>query len=329
MKTLDGEPVLFHPSCFYLDGYQARWITPKELPAGAAVWNACVNWKSMRMDVTVCTNVPCNPGKITLENPCSNKDYLKSHLQKAIRRSNVYRALKTAIHHMDVSMQDFLRRLAIIAIEDALPLDGYSTLVWFMVANSKGYELSFGQICWCLGYAMDLARCPSRDIYPPTPTGRPRTKSLPPAGKDLVYSILFRQAYGGMDGDQDMLNRAAGLWTARYHTGSLYVSNLSRKQIFVTPPTSPLHAEEWYLAAIDFHCCPNIIFAILENHEIYSEEDIRTTIWYCSSSITDKKYLSGEPDKSVEQKYRDIWQVIERDCRRYAYSMLQRTLAPS
>jgi hypothetical protein len=329
MKTLDGEPVLFHPSCFYLDGYQARWIQLKDLPRENVAFSVAVSWKAMRMDVCIASNVPSatEPYSITLENPCSNKEYLKSHLQKCIRRSNVYKTIKTAYHHIDTNLQDFLRRLSIIAVEDALPIDGFSTLVWFMAANSKGYQLSEEQLHWCLGYAADLARCKFRERASSEETApcikSMRLKRLPPPGQALVYSILFRHAYGGMEDDGRMLLGMAGLWAARYHTCSRYVENLQRRTNLITPPSEALQKEEWYLAAIDFHCCPHILQAMTERHDEYSEEQIRMAIWYCSSSITDKTDLSGSKPH-VEPGCEEIWNEIKKDVVFYARRMLER-----
>jgi hypothetical protein len=281
------------------------------------------------MDVCIASNVASatEPFAITLENPCSNKEYLKSHLQKCIRRSNVYKTVKTAYHHIDANLQDFLRRLAIIAVEDALPLEGFSTLVWFMAANSKGYQLSDEQLHWCLGYAADLARCKFRERVP-AEAAEPciksmRLKRLPQAGQDLAYSILFRHAYGGMEGDGRMLLGLAGLWASRYHTGSRYVANLQRRTNFITPPSEALQKEEWYLAAIDFHCCPHILPAMNERHEEYSEAQIRMAIWHCSSSITDKTDMSGGTAQ-VEPGSEEVWNAIKKDVVFYARRMLER-----
>lgn len=330
MKTLDGEPVLFHPSCFYLDGYKARWIQLKDLPRETLAFSTAVSWKAMRMEVCIASNVSSatEPYSITLENPCGNKEYLKSHLQKSVRRSNVYRTVKTAYHHIDANLQDFLRRLSIIAVEDALPLDGFSTLVWLMAANSKGYQLSQEQLHWCLGYAADLARCKFMELRKHEKDSQPdiksmRLKRLPPAGGDLVYSILFRQAYGGMEGDSMMLQHAAGMWAARYHTDSKHIASLNRRVNFITAPAEALQKEEWYLAAIDFHPCPQILAAMTEKHEEYSEADVKKAIWYCSSAITDKTDLCGQ-EKGKPEGSEVVWNKIRKDFSYYARRMLER-----
>ena len=261
-----------------------------------------------------------------------NVSYLKSHLQKVIRRSNSYKALKTAWNFIDLDLSDFLRRLAIIAIEDCLPLDGFPILIWFLAAVSKGYILNDAQICYILGYVYDLAQCIYYEQYAPhtddnLPTQRDmRLFSLSPEGKNLVYSILLRQSYGGMKSDTAMCRVSALAWANRHHTKSRFLDLLSRKSKYITPPLYGLGKNEWVLAAIDFHCCPNIIGAMWEKHDQYTIEDIRSAVWHCSSSVTDKKILTEDLHQRnmTDSKLCDIWKTIRKDFLGYAKFMLEK-----
>ena len=345
LKAVEGHHMKTHPTVFYLFWRQgtaprAEWIQSKDMPKEPA-FGASVKWKEMRYDVYLATDYHCAPEEIhrsTTENPYKNTSFLKSHLQKSIRRSNSSRALKTATHFADLDMPDFLRRLVIIALEDALPLEGFSVLMWFTSAVSKGYRLSPGQFAWILGYIHDLCKCKSYMQYPhhdedegskgtrATPAPSRNLHALIPAGRDLVYSILFRQAYGGMKGDARMCSAAATRWATLYHSRSAHLVHLERTTKFITYPTMPLGKSEWFLAALDFHPCPSIIGAMWEKHDEFSEEEIRSAIWHCSSSVTDKVLIGedGGQRKGDDPALVNIWRAIKKDFMGYAKFMLDR-----
>ena len=337
IKKVEGRRLNVHPTCFYLDwlhkdGPRATWIPLTEVPKGQTVFSSYVKWKDLRYDVMLATNYQGEHYSVQAENPYKNVSYLKSHLQKVMRRSNTYKALKTAWHFLDLDLHEFLRRLAIIAVEDCLPMQGYSILIWLLAGYTKGYIISDIQIAWCLGYVHDLSKCKYYEQFDhhggskeDLPTVRQmRVFTLPQEGKDLVYSILFRQSYGGMKGDQAMCRVAALSWANRYHTKSLHLEHLQRKTIYITPPYYELQQGEWVLAALDFHCCPNIIGSLWEKHDEYTEEEIKNAIWHCSSSITNKALISEDLGQRDTEKYKDIWKVIRKDMQGYAKFVLEK-----
>ena len=341
IKSLDGKAPAFHPNCFYLswlpDGptprYTATWCQYRDMDRSKNKFAVYVKWRDLpgNNDIMIATDYLSTPYDVNMagDNPYKNKEYLKSHLQKSIRRSNASRAIKTAWHFLDLDLQEFLRRLAIIAVEDCLPLDGYSTIVWFVVAISKGYRPSNEQICWILGYVHDLAVCNKYEQIAHTPNitvASMRLKSLSQEGKNLVYSIILRKSYGGMDSDKAMCMNAALLWFGRFSTSSKHLELLRRPNIFMTPPTGSFLKAEWYVVAIDFHCCPNIIDSMWEKHDQFLPQDIRSAIWHCSSSVTDKVNISSDLRQrlSTEPKYLNIWKTIRKDFMSYARFMLDR-----
>lgn len=341
IKTASGKKPKFHPNCLFLDwcgtepnSISAHWCMSREMDFSKVRFSVTVPWKSLRADIIVATNYVGPPFMFEGRDASgyTNKSYLKSHLQKVIRRSNPTKAIKTAWHYLNLDMTDFLRRLAIIAVEDALPLEGYSAIIWFMVATSKGYNLSNEQICWLLGYVYDLALCKhyeqyahdSAEIDPKNLRGI-RLRSLSQSGRDTAYSILFRIPYGGMAGDRRMCRVTGELWAARYNSESRYVELLKRENKFVTPPTVPLKHSEWVIAAIDFHCCPNIVTAMWEKHDEYSEDQIREAIWHCSSSMTDKELLTEDRhQRDATDARMEVWKTIKKDFLSYAKFMLDK-----
>jgi hypothetical protein len=337
LKTIDGKKPLFHPNCFFLswneDGptprYKATWCSYRTMDVSKFKFSSYVKWKDLRSEIMVATDYVDDPYSVDMQNSYNNKQYLKSHLQKVIRRSNPHKALKTAWHFLDLDLHDFLRRLAIIAVEDCMPLDGYATIVWFMVAVSKGYQPSNEQICWILGYVHDLSKCTRYEqiVHSDDDSIRDiKLRSLSQEGKNLVYSILLRKSYGGMKSDKGMCLSAARLWSSRYGTQSRYLEYLDRPLKFITPPSADLQRKEWVIGAIDFHCCPNIITSMWEKHDRFKEEEIKSAIWHCSSSVTDKENIGSDLDQrnpNVGNRL-EVWKAIRKDFLSYARYILEK-----
>lgn len=321
-----------HPMCFYLkwtdEGqshmpkYVAQWTNLEDLDKTKIKWKTTIKWKEIG-DITLATDFLPDREYLNInENMYKNDKYLKSHLQKSIRRSNVSKSIKTAVHFYDINNQDMLRRLCIIAIEDALPIDGFSTLVWLMAANSKDYKISDSHLGWILGYVHDLAKC---NYYEQIDHGLAQNKNismknlrlyqLDQTGRNLCYSIMFREVYGGMKNDRNMCLSAAMLWYMRFNTKSRFLKLLSREQNFITPPTVQLNKNEWFNAAIDFHCYPGICNYLWERHDQYDVELLKQVIWHCSSCITNKKNIASDMGQRCwdNQKYREIWKIIRKD----------------
>ena len=335
IKTLDGSKLKFHPNCFFLSWtksgptprYEATWCSYKEVQKKHN-FSSSIKWKDLNMDIIIACDYIGEEYSVPVENIYQNIEYLKSHLQKSIRRSSPYKSLLTAWHFLDLSLEDFLRRLCIIALEDCLPIRGYSTLVWFMMAVSKGYKMSNEQICWVLAYVHDLAKLDhyeqieiKKDIEIKTI----KMRTLSQDGKNLVYSIVARKSYGGMRGDKNLCLSLAKLWSARYSTDSVFLKLLDRKHTFISPPTVQLQKSEWFLSAIDFHCCPNIIIAMWEKHDQYSNDEIRSAIWNCSSAITNKNLITEDWEQRVNKgKYLKIWNNIKKDFLSYSKYLLER-----
>ena len=69
-----------------------------------------------------------------------NVHYLKSHLQKCIRKQNDYLAIPTCNHLLKLDTVELLRRLPIIMLEDTELHESFSTLIWLMIVVSSKSE---------------------------------------------------------------------------------------------------------------------------------------------------------------------------------------------
>jgi hypothetical protein len=170
---------------------------------------------------------------------------LKSAVQKCIRLGKAGAAVRCAAALLALDASDGIRRLAIIAIEDAiLPPEHLPLLVWLMAAQSKGYTPSAAHVAAVLRCVHDLATVGLRDscedeggddiatislANPPVPWAELRDQD----SAMLVRCLLLRAAFGGMTGDVVMLRGAARCWARRF-------TGLEGKP----PPSLPKSAEQ-------------------------------------------------------------------------------------
>jgi hypothetical protein len=328
LKILDtGQNLNAHPTCFYLcwEKNTAEWCNADDHKD--AVFRTYVKWPAFKRDILIASDEPSSGSAAIVDHKnLKNISYLKSHLQKSVRLSNTYRAILTACEFIEHDMSMFLRRILIIAIEDALPLEGYEVLTWFMSAHSKGYILNTDQIRWCLKYVYDLAKCSHYEQVNPISSNtfikNLRLPVLPVEGKTLIYSILFRETYGGLKHDMELCQNIAVLWSARFHTKSLHLSLLKRETGYMTYASRGLALRDWYLSAIDFHTSPSLITFIREKYDHYSELEIKLTIWHLSSSRTNKKNIGTDYQLRNNQLYIGIWKEIKKSVQAYSWHII-------
>jgi hypothetical protein len=230
---------------------------------------------------------------------------LKSHLQKCVRRNAVQRALSTTLHLWRLAPVELLRRVAIIAIEDVHLTSAYPTLVWLMCAASKNVPLDMNRVCsWLLGMVAQLASSSFLDhaIYKGRSAPALPQASLAAAARvrevgwrSCLYAMLVRRAFGGMEGDCNMLENCTLAWSQRFASGSLPPHARAAFEAPVVPvdPATlpPLAPGDWELAAVDFHCSD--IGGVLQQRFGVSEERVREVMWAASSSTTGKRELMG------------------------------------
>jgi hypothetical protein len=332
-------------NCFYLSWAKrtAEWCTAESWegsptegrstegspPEGSRPhgFTAVVWWDNLKSKITLASDIASAPAiAIKNVNVNINVEYLKSHLQKCIRKSNAYRAVKTATELINLDLSAFLRRILIIALEDALPLEGYSMLTWFMSAHSKGFQLHREHIDWLLGYVYDLAKCDSYEQINHTEEKlairNMRLHTLK-KGAHLIYSILWRETYGGLKHDIILCRNVAILWTSRFQTDSVFLTLLERPCTMITPARDHLNRYDWYNSAIDFHTCPSMIQNIREKHDEYTETDIKMAIWHGSSAVTNKKNIGLDCNYRVtEGHHLDVWKAIQKSIWSYTNYVL-------
>jgi len=233
---------------------------------------------------------------------------LKSALQKAIRRSLSLTALHLGWQFLCQDAQQLLRRLPIIILEDVCLHPNFPLIIWLLISHSKGYILTREDILVILVTIYDLGACKFRDVvnfvsFDEKEDLEGILLDLPEIDNELctvLATILFRVSFDGMKGDMIMLKQGGILWSKRYQKDRDYWIGERKKwyqdldvpyseihQMILTPPT--LSESDQLMEGIDFHCFPYLIkkCIIAHNYE-FSESEIKSAVWWHSSSINTK-----------------------------------------
>jgi hypothetical protein len=332
-KTLDHwfkveapHDVVTHKQIFYFDSItmDSKWLYEKN-PDIKIRFSTIIKWNKARsslenedkykkvqsvVPITLCTNLSQKDQYFLPPEMKYNKKhitFLKSNLQKCIRRQLNEKAIRTAYHLIKIDINEFLRRLCIIILEDVKLHECYSTIVWLMAITSSTkviFRLTKNVIDWLLGVIDTLCNINECDAAPESEVKYKLTEFN---DYDLLYSLQFRMSYGGMRGDVEMLNDFTSLWYDRFKNNEK-CSTVPIKLID-SSKVKPLSFEDWKLegdnmAGIDYHCAPFIVGNIAKEHN-YTETEIKSAIWNCSSKINTRK-PNKKSDKSIE-----IWNKIE------------------
>lgn len=285
---------------------KATWLIDKPTNCTSSFitkWN--------KVPITVCTNSP-NKNHFTITESYYNEKaipFLKSNLQKCIRRGLNTQALKTSYHLIKLSINDFLRRISVITIEDVILHESYSTIIWVMAAISSKknkFKLTKDIIDFLLGYVDTLCNIKNYDInnYDKTNYDLAIFKNY-----DLLLSLQFRVAYGGRKSDVKMLNGISKIWLDRFTDNSMVCNNE-----LITPINSValsiLSFKEWKVdgnyIGVDYHCAPHITTELTKKYG-YSEDEIESVIWNCSSSVNYRK------TEIISNSDMEIWDEIRED----------------
>lgn len=258
---------------------------------------------------------------------------LKSQMQKSIRRSDIYRGLKSAYSLFMLNPQVFFRRLLICVLEDVHPIHEISIFIWLAIAYEHGYQISIEQFCWCLGL-MHFA-CEAEHLDNRYKTVRMKSDDevkiykLDQMQKNLIISLqIASKLLGYKPGDRDIIQKI--IWV--YYQDFLKATKSDKIVLdipipFVTPPITPMHIDELSLSAFDFHFDYKVCNMVAQRAPQFREGDIKTAIWLYNSSLTNKRQVV-EIDFDSKGQYLEIWKKISSHFHSVA-KYLHRKLTPS
>ncbi len=194
---------------------------------------------------------------------------MQSMVQKAVRRRQSEPAVRCGAELLIHSWTDFLRRLPIIMVEDAVVHPALPVIVWLMLASSRNYHPPIFFISPCLSILHEVALGTWKDNEAiddslngltdkePSPTPQPYFSReftwLPHSMAATICRCLsYRADYGGMKGDVQMMYRARSLWYKRFSEGishSHYHNHhlTGHQHIRSIPPISGKHTPFTYI----------------------------------------------------------------------------------
>ena len=279
------------PTFYYLDWENKICTWQNEKPSE---YNYIKQFKWNKRICTLIGNFP-KESIITYESKYRNIPFLKSHLQKCVRKGNVDLAIKTTKEFIFAGLTDFLRRLPIIVVEDVCLIEEYPTIIWFMLCNTQSILHKQSIVEWFLGFVKHLTICKQSKIYKKTIS---ECNIEHAKNKTLFWSIQLRKKWGGMKCDIQLLEGVI-----HKHIKEDPVISLNIEPVFHEMEDLKLY--QWDLTAIDFHCS-NIIQELQKKYTI-SNSTLRRVIWNTRSRINFRKtfYMKDE-DKMILDKLKTI-----------------------
>ncbi|XP_004346913.1 hypothetical protein CAOG_05228 [Capsaspora owczarzaki ATCC 30864] len=280
----------------------STWPVPigvfqRKAPAAASVaWRVETSWRGRQSCLVLTTDVPslarlnAQGGTTSAQTDADDNAHgslaagqniplLKSHLQKCVRRGKADLAGRSARLISEIDMNQLLRRLPIIMIEDSILHSSIVPLVWLMAAYSKGYRPAPEIQAFVVSIAAAVAACPIRDVMAPADSEvvvnfGAIAKLENPHHRAILYSLQFRKAFGGMAGDMRLLDAFTLAFLERFQQSTLppqgapqstiaestWLQSCADRSVAMNFPLpvakldqARLSYAEWDLAAVDFH----------------------------------------------------------------------------
>lgn len=307
----------------------------------AISFKAVVKWKDIGDIVISCFDNPNGSlykSPITEEGKENNQfllSFLKSHLQKSIRRQKLSAALSTSLQLIAINPNEFIRRLCIIMFEDVRLQSYFSNIIWLTSAVSKGYQITTNQINLLLSYVALLVNDNETLSLPLEATKQQKAlnhyldlveknKAIDDKQKDILYCILFRISYGGMECDMEML-MANFIYYHQQFTEGFALEEKHVQQVDYNKIPLLMVKSDYVIEAIDFHCFPFIINNIKKDigENKYSTEELKECIWEYNSK-TNTRCIHDNKDNDARLEF--IWNGIASSLRKNQYTILNTSI---
>ena len=290
MKTAKEQNDIFYMEIY--DGVVKYNSIDVESRWSSNTFNSCIT----RMGRRITTRLKLNDCRTTeriayqpkINIPSLPIHVIKSALQKNVRLGNVNGAVNIGwlCTCNPNGLRELLRRLPIIAIEDAIIPPNFNNVVWLMLASySNSYQYTKHDIQDIIKFIYLIASVKFRD---PMLEDVPNAPVFSTQNDSLINSIIVRESFGGMKGDMKMLRCAAHYWSTHEMTTNLCdsynkVFDISLPDVF--EHSGSIISTDIPLSAVDFHCS-----SVLDNLTDlqYAMEDVKRAMWICSSSLNVK-----------------------------------------
>ena len=228
---------------------------------------------------------------------------LKSNIQKSVRRGNTTTAVESTKLALLAKPEEVLRRIPVIAVEDAALIKGYSTIVWLMM-SLKYRPLSQVDAEFVCGYVAALTGC--REVFA---VGRQEkvtrgeiTKMESSVARTEVLAVYHRARYGGMMCDTRLLTAAAASYYLKPEN-IVTVRRLPQVDVSIVDVCVSILPE-----SIDFHPFPRIVNSIVSASGL-TKELVKQMIWQAESGVNIRKPRTL--DESHIAKRSSSWDIID------------------
>ena len=246
-----------------------------------------INWKSINKEIKIIGYFEKGDSGFNLkEKKYSNIPYLKSLLQKSIRRGNKKVSVKSAFHLIKINVLEFLRRILIIMIEDVVIHESFNVILWLMIVigKDKKYKIKKYMVKYLLGVVYVLTNTKKKLIIKDSFDNFNLIIFLnniksDHINKDIINSLCFRREYGGLNNDILLIEKYINYLHNNPNT-KYYKTVIRPIELLI----ENLNLDEWILESIDFHCDKRII-SYIQNKYNYSEKNIEKIIWHNASKI--------------------------------------------
>jgi len=265
---------------------------------------------------------------LSKETKFKNMFFLKSHLQKSIRKQNDSLAIQTSYHLLKLDHVELLRRISIIMIEDVQIHESFTTIIWLMIAlsndkksNNNKFRMKKYIYEWILGVIYTLCQINEiNNLENKINKAEEEEEKLKKTNiqlfnsfnqynreiYSLLYSIHIRISFGGLNGDVEMLKNFAD-----YLNNTRNINTVINKmpirliKIYV----KELEIDDIDYSAIDYHCNSNFLEYISKKYPNIDIEELKKIIWYHSSGLNYR--ISKTSNYNVE-KWNEIKDYVEK-----------------
>jgi hypothetical protein len=260
---------------------------------------------------------------------------LKSNLQKAIRKKDTDIAISTCYILIKQDLNELLRRLPIIALEDSyISFQDFNYLIWHMLAVSKGYYINYDIINKILNITEKVTTSNYRDILDSKKISEFNPEQCIKNKNDdftmFYFGIFIRLEYGTMTGDNIWLKNMANMWLKRItkHNGNISdtimnkFSNTNNKPEYFDTDSISFNKSHYLPEAVDFHCDKEFFDKVRIKSGVIinnNNEDIKSSVWFLRSSINNREFLKTNKKvqefikiyNSQQKKYKKTFAIIE------------------
>jgi hypothetical protein len=220
---------------------------------------------------------------------------LKSNFQKCMRQQCLEACLATARQLLAQDAAAFLRRLAVVLLEDSLLcVPAYAQVIWLMLVVGKGYCLSAADAQLVMdAVATGLMGGSRYDLEAEA------VATVPKPEAELAYTlIMVRAQAGGMKFDTTFLRRLATRAATCDLVVELEISSVDLEEI----PEFSLK-EHMMPASIDFHCCSQLLDAVRLQTGLKAST-VKDAIWWHRSSINVRAVPQTVADREEAARFK-------------------------